>query len=577
MSRIAEFPPTALREYALIADGERGALCGPRGELVWLCAPRWHDDAVFSTLIGGGGIYAVTPVGRFVWGGHYEPGLIWHNRWVTDEGTVLECRDALALPADPRRVVILRRIEAVQGDGHVHIVLDLRAAFGAEPMRNMRCAAGFWTANSGELWMRWTGAADASPDDSGQLVLDVTVPAGGRHDLVLEIGADIGDRVDATTAWRATEREWRAAVPALDGCVAPRDARHAYAVLRGLTSVSGGMVAAATMSLPERAGTGTSYDYRYAWIRDQCFTGLAVASDGPHSLLRDAVGFAVARLLEDGPRLRPAYLVTGAPIPDAQSLNLPGYPGGSDVRGNVVTRQFQLDALGEILQVLAAAARHDMLDREAGKAIGLATEVIARRWQDPDAGIWELDDAWWTHSRLACVGGLRAAAAVADRAGARRMRELADAILAETARRCVNRDRSWRRAPGDERIDAALLLPALRGAVDADDPRTKATLDAVRTQLVEDGYVYRYPSRTAPLGQDEGAFLLCGFLLSRAYAQQGNAVDAFRTFERNRAGCGPPGLLAEEFDVEQRQLRGNLPQAFVHSALLEAAVCLASG
>ncbi|MGW5971114.1 hypothetical protein [Streptomyces sp. NPDC055186] len=41
-----------------------------------------------------------------------------------------------------------------------------------------------------------------------------------------------------------------------------------------------------------------------------------------------------------------------------------------------------------------------------------------------------------------------------------------------------------------------------------------------------------------------------------------------------RAACGPPGLFAEEDDVRQRQLRGNLPQAFVHALLLECAVRL---
>ena len=41
----------------------------------WLCAPRWDSDAVFSALIGGRGVYAVTPVdARFVWGGFYEHG-----------------------------------------------------------------------------------------------------------------------------------------------------------------------------------------------------------------------------------------------------------------------------------------------------------------------------------------------------------------------------------------------------------------------------------------------------------------------------------------------------------------------
>ena len=56
-----QYPLHVLREYALLADGERGALVGPRGDMVWLCAPRWDSDAVFSSLIGGGGLYAVTP------------------------------------------------------------------------------------------------------------------------------------------------------------------------------------------------------------------------------------------------------------------------------------------------------------------------------------------------------------------------------------------------------------------------------------------------------------------------------------------------------------------------------------
>ena len=106
--------PHVLREYALLADGERGALIGPHGDIGWMCAPRWHDDAVFATLIGGRGVFAITPIGRFVWGGHYEDGsLIWRSRWVTTDG-IIECREALAFPGDPNRVVLMRRLLAVR-------------------------------------------------------------------------------------------------------------------------------------------------------------------------------------------------------------------------------------------------------------------------------------------------------------------------------------------------------------------------------------------------------------------------------------------------------------------------------
>ena len=132
----------------------------------------------------------------------------------------------------------------------------------------------------------------------------------------------------------------------------------------------------------------------------------------------------------------------------------------------------------------------------------------------------------------------------------------------------------WQRADDDERVDTALLLPPVRGAIPAEDPRTVATLQAVRSELASDGYVYRFRHDARPLGHAEGAFLLCGFIMALAEHQQGDAVAAARWFERNRAACGPPGLYAEEYDIAQRQLRGNLPQAFVHAMMLETSIRL---
>jgi GH15 family glucan-1,4-alpha-glucosidase len=120
-------------------------------------------------------------------------------------------------------------------------------------------------------------------------------------------------------------------------------------------------------------------------------------------------------------------------------------------------------------------------------------------------------------------------------------------------------------------VDGALLLPALRGALPAADPRSVATWRAVADDLAEDGYVYRFRQDARPLGQAEGAFVLCGFLMALATHQQRDRVGAARWFERNRAACGPPGLFSEEYDIAQRQMRGNLPQAFVHALMLETA------
>ncbi|MFC7655757.1 glycoside hydrolase family 15 protein [Pseudonocardia benzenivorans] len=336
------------------------------------------------------------------------------------------------------------------------------------------------------------------------------------------------------------------------------------------------MVAAATTSLPERADQGRDYDYRYVWVRDQCFAGQAVAAAGPHPLLDTAVDFVAQRVLTDGPDLMPAYTAAGTAVPPQRELDLPGYPGGSNVIGNHVRDQFQLDVFGEALLLFAAAARHDRLDAERFRAIGVAVAAVEKRWQDAGAGLWELDAQRWTHSRLVCAAGLRQVAAAAVPASeAAAWNTLADRIVASTAADSLHPSGRWQRTPQDPRVDAALLIPALRGALPADDPRSVATLSAIRDELGRDGYVYRFRHDRRPLDQAEGAFLLCGFLTAMAAHQQGDVPGAMRLFERNRAACGPPGLYSEEYDVVQRQMRGNLPQAFVHAALLEAAARLA--
>jgi GH15 family glucan-1,4-alpha-glucosidase len=573
-----EFPLHVLSEYALLADGERGILVGPRGDFVWMCAPRWDSDALFSALIGGAGVYAVTPVEQpFVWGGYYEPGsLIWRSRWITTTQAI-ECREALAMPGDRHTAVALRRIEAIDGDTRVRVVFDPRAGFGRHQPSQVTHADGVWTARSGPLYLRWSGTKGARHRADGSLRAEVTVPAGDHLDLVLEVSDRplAGPPPDSAVAWSATRAAWDEEVPALSGTIADRDARQAYAVLRGLTSAGGGMAAAATTSLPERAEANRNFDYRYAWIRDQCYSGEAVAAAGPYPLLDRAVSFVTERLLADGPDLKPAYTVDGGRVPDERQLHLPGYPGGYYKVGNWVNRQFQLDAFGEALLLFAAAARHDRLDSDHWGAAETAIAAIQKRCAEPDAGIWELDDRRWAHSRLTCAAGLRAMAAVAPAAQGAPWSGLADGLVADVSADCLHPSGRWQRAPDDERVDAALLLPGIRGATPAGDPRVLATLEAVKAELSQDGYLYRYRADDRPLGEAEGAFLLCGFAMALTLHQHGREVEAARWFERNRAACGTPGLLSEEYDITQRQVRGNTPQAFVHALLLESAQRLA--
>jgi alpha,alpha-trehalase len=567
--------PVPLRQYALLADGERGGLIGPHGNIAFLCAPRWHDDAVFSSLLGGSGGYVISPQDpRYVWGGYYDTDtLIWRSRWVAKDA-VTECREALAFPGDPERVVLLRRVEATLGDAHVEVELDCRAEFGARAMIVSRSADGTWSGHTGDLHFRWSGAPTHARLVDGTIRVTLDVATGNHHDLVLEISRHrlTGPLPDPGRAWEHTERAWAAARPDLSDSAAPGDSRHSHAVLRGLTGSTGAMVAAATTALPERAQTGRNYDYRYAWIRDQCYAGQAAAVVGSHSLLDAAVTFVSARVLEDGAMLRPAYTVDGDPVPDERPVALPGYPGAPVRLGNHANQQFQLDALGEALLLLAAAEAAGRLDTEGQRAVEVLVEAVEKRRHDPDAGIWELEDRHWAHSRLMCAAGLRA---VARRRGGRTRSEWeqrADRLVDSVAADCLHADGRWQRSPHDPAVDAALLLPGIRGATPTDDSRNLATVDAVVKDLTDDGYVYRFRQQDDIAMHDaEGAFVLSGFHLALASLDRGDILGATRWFERNRSSLGPPGLFTEEYDVVQRQLRGNLPQAFVHALLLETA------
>ena len=268
------------------------------------------------------------------------------------------------------------------------------------------------------------------------------------------------------------------------------------------------MVAAATTSLPERAREGRNYDYRYVWIRDQCYTGQAVAKAGPYPLMDDAVRFVTERLLRGRPgaqaRLHDDRRQRARPA-SAQPARLPGRHRhrrqlgqqavpARRVRGGAAAVRFSRRAT--ITSTPTAGAPRRPRSRRSPE-----------RWRerDTDAGIWEIDPDAWTHSRLICAAGLRQIAGHGP-AGehAAQWVSLADEIVSDTAKHALHQSGRWQRSPSDPRPDAALLLAAIRGAIPPSDPRSIATLRAIEDGAHPGRLLLPLPPRRAPARRGRG-------------------------------------------------------------------------
>ena len=193
---------------------------------------------------------------------------------------------------------------------------------------------------------------------------DFTVSEGQTVPFVLSFGRSYREQqapIDPIAALSDTEvfwRNWSA------GCTGMGEwsalVRRSLITLKALTyRPTGGIVAAPTMSLPERFGGTRNWDYRYCWIRDASLDPLE-----PHArrLLRGSTalaGLAAARGCgasgtgSDHVRDRAASAGSGNGVPW-----LPGYQGAGPVRiGNAASGQFQLDVYGEILDAFYQASR----------------------------------------------------------------------------------------------------------------------------------------------------------------------------------------------------------------------------
>jgi GH15 family glucan-1,4-alpha-glucosidase len=357
--------------------------------------------------------------------------------------------------------------------------------------------------------------------------------------------------------------------------------------LKGLTNApTGGIVAAATTSLPEEIGGVRNWDYRYCWLRDATFTLVALVDSGYHEeacawrewLLRAVAGSAS--------QMQIMYGVRGERRLEELELDwLSGYENSRPVRiGNAATKQFQLDVYGEVLDSMYRAHRAGIETNETEWNLQVALmKFLESKWEEPDEGIWEVRGGrqQFTHSKMmAWVAFDRAVKLIenckcAARENLERWRKIRDEIHGQVCARGYNaKKKAFTQFYGSEELDASLLMMPLVGFLPATDERVRSTIEAVERELMEGGFVLRYRTRennVDGLPGSEGIFLLCSFWLADCLHLLGRTEDARALFEGLLALRNDVGLLSEQYDPRAKRQLGNFPQAFSHVALVNTA------
>jgi len=582
-----------IEDYGFIGNLLSCALVAKDGSIDWLCLPRFDSDACFAALLGTkeNGYWRIAPADDScqVTRRYREGTTVLETTFETKAGTVTLI-DFMPLAADEEHVDVFR---IVRGDrGRVRMRTEFVLRFGySETIPWVRRTDFGLRAVAGPDAVELHTRVDLKGEDY-RTVGEFSVGEGATVPFALcwhpshrdrETNIDPEARLAETEGWW---RQWSGRCRFGDHGPHPwRDAVvRSLITLKGLSyRPTGGILAAATTSLPEKIGGERNWDYRFCWIRDATLTLYALLTSGYREEARAWRQWMLRAAAGHPSQLQIMYGLSGERrLNEVELPWLAGYEGSKPVRiGNAAYDQLQIDVYGELMDALHVARKYQLEpSHEAWNFQLVLLENLKRKWPRADKGIWEIRASakHFTHSKLmAWVAYDRAVKGVEDFGLSGPLAEWKaerDRICDEILRNGWSEKRkSFVQYYGGEALDAALLMIPTVGFLPADDPRVISTVDAIKRDLMEDGLLMRYrPEETEDgIAGGEATFIVCTFWLADALCMTGRYDEAEEIFERLLGLRNDLGLLAEEYDPRARRQLGNFPQAFSHVGLINTA------
>jgi GH15 family glucan-1,4-alpha-glucosidase len=575
-------------DYALIGDGRSAALIDKSGAIEWLCLPRFDAPACIASMLGKAenGIWRMAPTDeRFEVARRYRrETLILETRFTCSEGTV-SLTDFMAI--DQPEPCVVRIVRGLSGSVNMRMHLALRFDYGRLVPWVTRDPDGALSFVAGPHLLLLRTPAEHHGEGLAT-VAEFRIGAGEVMPFSLGYGRSFDphpESFDPAEAERRAEQYWRDWAGRCNYQGAYRDAvTRSLITLKALTyRVTGGMVAAATTSLPELPAGTRNWDYRFCWLRDSTFTLLAFLAAGYEEEAEAWRAWLVRAAAGSAAQLQPLYTVLGENRIDEWEVPwLDGFNGAKPVRiGNAAFAQLQLDVYGEILDALHHARRSKLAPNRASWDLQQALLKQLENMADaPDRGIWEARDGdrHYTHSKVmmwvAFDRGVQAVEQFGLEGPVGRWRAIRDRLHSEICEKGYDESLgSFVRAYGERELDAATLLIPLVGFLPATDARVIGTVQAIEARLTDGGLVRRYDTASADDGlpPGEGLFLPCSFWLADNLILQGRREEGERLFQKLLDIRNDVGLLAEEFDTTTGTHLGNFPQALCHLALVGTA------